>query len=357
MNRGRTGRVKTVVYSSPFVPAEWIAAHGVRPRRIRPDPAAASPSAGPLMGVCPYARAFMGEVLSAPAAGAAVFATTCDQMRRAAEWAGRGGGPPVFLMNVPATWQTPAAARLYRDELRRLGRFLVRLRGAAPSRDRLAETLEAYDARRAALRGALGILSARQASEAIARFDLGSEKEAGSEKGQEPFLKSRWVPDTFSADTFSDPAPDLPRGTPVALVGGPLMHGDSLIFDTLATAGAVVVLDGTESGVRTLPAPVDRRRLRDDPLMELVDTYFGTIPDAFRRPDTALYAWLKQELAASAARGIIVWRYVWCDMWAAAAARLRETTGLPVLDLDVSGDEADLARSTGRIQAFMEVLK
>ena len=394
--------MKTVVYSSPFVPAEWIAAHGVRPRRIRPDPAAASPSpygpvlgAGPIMGVCPYARAFMGEVLSAPAAGAAVFTTTCDQMRRAAEWAGRachpgtatsravaggaapwhgppkagrlasrGGGPPVFLMNVPATWQTPAAARLYRDELRRLGRFLVHLGGTAPSRDRLAETLEAYDARRAALRGALGTLSARQASEAIARFDLGSEKVSGTLRLKVP-------------DTFSDAAPDLPRGTPVALVGGPLMRGDSRIFDVLEKAGGVVVLDGTESGARTLPAPVDRRRLRDDPLMELVDAYFGTIPDAFRRPDALLYQWLGRELAASAARGIIVWRYVWCDMWAAAAARLRETTGLPVLDLDVSGDPArqpsrlgravpgggagaspaGLARSAGRIQAFMEVLK
>jgi benzoyl-CoA reductase/2-hydroxyglutaryl-CoA dehydratase subunit BcrC/BadD/HgdB len=308
------------------------------------------------MGVCPYARAFMGEVLSAHAAGAAVFTTTCDQMRRAAEWVGRGGGPPVFLMNVPATWQTPAAARLYRDELRRLGRFLVHLGGAAPSPARLAEVLEAYDARRAALRGALGTLSARQASEAIARFDLGSEKAAEKVSG----TLSRRVP-----DTFSDPAPDAPRGTPVALVGGPLMHGDSRIIDVLEQVGGlpagrqagVVVLDGTESGVRTLPAPVDRRRLRDDPLMELVDAYFGTIPDAFRRPDAALYAWLKRELAASAARGIIVWRYVWCDLWAAAAARLRETTGLPVLDLDVSGDPGGLARSAGRIQAFMEVLK
>ena len=140
-------------------------------------------------------------------------------------------------------------------------------------------------------------------------------------------------------------------------MGGPLMRGDSRLFDTLETAGGVVVLDGTESGARTLPAPVDRRRLRDDPLMELVDAYFGTIPDAFRRPDTALYEWLNRERAASAARGIIVWRYVWCDMWAASAARLRETTGLPVLDLDVSGDPGGLARSAGRIQAFMEVLK
>jgi benzoyl-CoA reductase/2-hydroxyglutaryl-CoA dehydratase subunit BcrC/BadD/HgdB len=134
------------------------------------------------------------------------------------------------------------------------------------------------------------------------------------------------------------------------------MRGDEQILQTIADAGGRVVLDGTESGPRTLAAPFDRRRLRDDPLMELVDAYFGAIPDAFRRPDTLLYQWLERELAASAARGIIVWRYIWCDMWAAAGARLRETTGLPVLDLDVSGDEAAIARTAGRIQAFMEVL-
>ena len=385
--------MKTVVYSSPFVPAEWIAAHALRPIRIRPQGAPASPPAAPIMGLCPYARAFMAEVTepgdathtvrggspdpprrsdawrpgqpaicaagretrraqsqsnaAVPSAhDAAVFATTCDQMRRAAEWVARSGGPPVFLMNIPATWQTPASARMYRDELLRLGRFLVSLGGTAPSRGHLAETMEAYDARRALLRGALGTLDAAQASETIARFDL------GEEPGGAILLRGG--------------SPDPPRGKPVAIVGGPLMRGDERIFQTIAEAGGRAVLDGTESGPRTLPAPFDRRRIRDDPLMELVDAYFGAIPDAFRRPDAALYRWLEQELAASGARGIIIWRYVWCDMWAAAAARLRETTlarpatggtaGLPVLDFDVSGDEAAAARTAGRIQAFLEVL-
>jgi benzoyl-CoA reductase/2-hydroxyglutaryl-CoA dehydratase subunit BcrC/BadD/HgdB len=331
--------VKTAVYSSPFVPAEWIAAHGIRPRRVRPESGAAEPSTAPLMGMCPYVRAFIGEVTAAPAADAAVLTTTCDQMRRAAEWIALAAGPPVFLMNVPATWQTPAAARLYRDELRRLGGFLARLGGTPPSPQHLAETMEAYDARRAVLRGALGTLSARRASEAIARFDLGEELEVDA-----------------LASPCATARRGVPRGMPVALVGGPLMRGDARVFDAIEDAGGLVVLDGTESGARTLPAPLDRRRLRSDLLLELVDAYFGAIPDAFRRPDTALYAWLGRELAASGARGIIAWRYVWCDMWAASVVRLREATGLPVLDLDVSGDEAGLGRTVGRIQAFLEVL-
>jgi len=325
--------LKTIAYSSPFVPAEWITAHGVRPVRLRPDPAAAARLAGPLMGVCPYARAFVGKAMSLPDVDAVVLATTCDQMRRAAEWPGLAGGRPVFLMNVPATWQTPASVRLYRDELDRLGRLLVRLGGREPSRARLAEVMEDYDVRRAALRGMLGTLTARCASEAMARFDLGEEV----------------VPNEGAARVVT-------RGTPVAVIGGPLMSADTGVFDIIEKAGGRVVLDGTENGTRTLPTPFDRRRLRDDPMLELVDAYFGTIPDAFRRPDTLLYQWLGREPAASGARGIIVWRYVWCDMWAAGVVRLREATGLPVLDVDVSGDEAELARAANRIQAFLEVL-
>ena len=325
--------MKTVLYSSPFVPAEWVSAHGVRPVRLRPDPRASAPGTGPLTGLCPMARAFVGEAAARPGTDAVILATTCDQMRRAAELAAWVRPAPVFLMNVPATWQTPAAARLYRDELLRLGRFLVRLGGREPSPGALAGALAVYDARRERLRGALGLLGAREASEALAAFD----------RGEDPPAPAR-------------PSHPPPRGPAIAVVGGPLMRGDARVFDVIEEAGGVVVLDGTESGPRTLPAPFDRRRLHADPLMELVDAYFGAIPDVFRRPDDALYAWFERELAAAGARGIVVWRYVWCDHWAAAVARLRERTGLPVADLDVSGEEGGLARTAHRIQALVEAL-
>jgi len=326
-------RVTTVVYSSPFVPAEWIAAHGARPKRLRPDAAAAARSAAPVAGMCPYARALAGEAMALRDGQVAVFATTCDQMRRAAEWAALETPAPVFLFNVPATHGTPAAARLYRDELHRLGHFLVRLGAGDPARKKLADVMESYDARRRELRDALGILTPREASEAIAAFDRDGSPPTQAAHGS------------------------LPHGVPVAVVGGPLMRGDARVFDRIEEAGGAVVLDGTESGARTIPAPFDRRRLRDDPVLELVDAYFGGIPDVFRRPDEALVAWLGRELASSGARAVVLWRYVWCDLWAAWVARLKELARLPVLDLDVSGDEGADRRTANRIQAFLEVLR
>ena len=323
----------SVVYSSPFVPPEWVAAHGARPKRIRPDPGAAARATAPVAGMCPYARALTGEVQALHDGEVAVFTTTCDQMRRAAEWAALESPAPVFLMNVPATHGAPSAVRLYRDELHRLGRFLARRGASQPSPEKLADVMESYDERRRELRDALGLVATREASEAIAEFDLAGRLHAA--------LARR----------------SLPRGIPVAVVGGPLMRGDARVFDWIEEAGGSVVLDATESGTRTLPAPFDRRRLYDDPILELVDAYFGRLPDVFRRPDEALYAWLHRELASSGARAVVLWRYVWCDLWAASVARLRELADLPVLDLDVSGDAGSDRRTANRIQGFLEVLR
>ena len=48
-----------VGYSSPFVPVEWIAAHGLRPERLR-----LHPSEKLTRGICPYAGALMAAGLA-----------------------------------------------------------------------------------------------------------------------------------------------------------------------------------------------------------------------------------------------------------------------------------------------------
>jgi len=292
-----------VAYSSPFVPPELVAACGGEPRRVVPSPGAAARSGMPVTGVCPFARAFVGEMRSACDIDAVVLTTTCDQMRRAAEHL---GDVPTFLMDVPATWQTPGAVRLYIDELRRLARFLETLGGIALSVGRLADAMETSMAR-----------------------------------GREP--------------TGGQTAPQ-PGTAPIAVIGGPLAGGGGWLRDLVRRAGGRIVLDGTEGGERTRPAPFDRRRLADDPLMVLAESYFGAIPDAFRRPDSMLYDWAAREVGASGARGVLLVRYAWCDMWSIARERLCEATGLPVVEVDLGGGHDRDARAEGRIAALMEAL-
>jgi benzoyl-CoA reductase/2-hydroxyglutaryl-CoA dehydratase subunit BcrC/BadD/HgdB len=149
-----------------------------------------------------------------------------------------------------------------------------------------------------------------------------------------------------------------PAGIPLAVVGGPLVEDDYWLFDLAERAGGRVVLDGTEGGERTLPAPFDHRRMAEDPLEELANAYFLNIPDVFRRPNDALYDWLGQHLAARNVRGILFRRYVWCDLWHGEFHRLKAWSPVPVLEIDVNHfDRGAAGRATARVEAFLEMLR
>ena len=330
------GHMKTIAYCSPFVPVEWIAAHGLRPRWVRMR--SASPHLAVTRGTCPYAGAVIDGVLSGIEADAIVLTTICDQMRYAAAVLQSRHACPIFLMNVPSTWQTAPARNLYLDELMRLGRFLVQMGGSSPSAADLSEIMMAYDRARASLLAARDRLSAREFAQAAAEV----------------------------RGPLSDIS-DLPTGEPrangigLAVLGGPLLESDYSLLSVIEQAGARVALDATEGGQRTLPRPFDQEQISADSMRELSDAYFGAIPDAFRRPDSGLFEWLDRELSARQVSGIIFHRYVWCDLWHALLARVKQHSSLPVLEMDagsptVPGLEAS-NRTQGRIEAFLEMLR
>jgi benzoyl-CoA reductase/2-hydroxyglutaryl-CoA dehydratase subunit BcrC/BadD/HgdB len=278
------------------------------------------------------------EILSGTPSQGVVVTTTCDQMRYAAAVLEREARLPVFLMNVPSTCENEAAALLYRDEIVRLGRFLESLGGHRPSDQRLAEVMLEYDRARAAVLADREHLSARQSAEAILAIRRG---ELGRVRAGTHLMSSE------------SPAIRL------ALVGGPLAEEDFDLLDLVEASGGRIVLDASEGGERTLPAAPDAQRLWRSPLDELARIYFGAIPDCFRRPNDALYRWLAEMLSARQVRGILFRRYVWCDLWHAELARLKERSPVPVLELDVGdgrGAGGQGPAAGGRVEAFLEML-
>ena len=329
----------TVAYTCPFVPAEWIKAHGLEASRIVPGRLGHGGMMEATAGFCPFARALLNDLGHRPNDTAAVFTTVCDQMRRAAEVsAARCPNRPCFVMNVPATWQTPAAMAMYVDELRRLGGFLVGLGGREPTDEQLTKVMLEYDTARGQLQAAREHLTARKYAELLAALGRG-----GIESIPTEF--AGWAP-CESADT----------PVPLALVGGPLLEGQFEVFDVVERFGGRIVLDATASGELTMPGQIDGRRAAENPLRELARAYFGTIPHAMRRPDTMLHDYLARELAARKVRGVLLHRQLWCDLWHGQLPRIRQRTDLPVLDIDVADEDADFGRQVGKIQAFMEML-
>jgi benzoyl-CoA reductase/2-hydroxyglutaryl-CoA dehydratase subunit BcrC/BadD/HgdB len=315
-------------------------------------------------GLCPFARALLNDLARRADAVAAVFTTVCDQMRRAAEvFAARCPDRATFVLNVPATWQTPAAMEMYVDELRRLGRFLVGLGGHVPTDERLTEVMLEYDDARRRLLAARGRLTARKYAELLAAFGRdGVESQTSACALRDPSPLTGEVFDSpkgrplgsLAGVRVTVQAADTP--IPLALVGGPLLEGHFEVFDVVERFGGRVVLDATASGELAMPGPIDRCRAAEDPLRELARAYFGTIPHAMRRPDTMLHDYLARELPARKVRGVLLHRQLWCDLWHGQLPRIRRQTALPVLDIDVADEDADFGRQAGKIQAFMEML-
>lgn len=322
-----------IVYNSPFVPPEWIAAHGLAPYRLLPD----AVDTDIAQGVCPFANDFVACSARLPDVRGVVVASTCDQMRRSAERLMANGTVPVFLLNVPATWQGESPRQLYRSEMLRLGRFLVTCGGTDPRREQLIEAMHVFDSRQRYLMAERVNMTARQYAEAICT----SSSTPASSAGVAPMARSGSVTTKVR----------------VALLGGPLRRPDFWIYDLIDQLGADVVLDATETAERGLPALFDEDRLRNDPLKELVRAYFDTIPDAFRRPDRLLHEYLRQHLFSRRIQGIILVRYAWCDHWHAQRGRLKESLSLPLVEVDLGGRDEQMQRTRTRVEALVSILR
>ncbi|HTY86844.1 MAG TPA: 2-hydroxyacyl-CoA dehydratase family protein [Candidatus Acidoferrum sp.] len=319
-----------VYYSSPWIPAEWIQAHGFEPRGAW---AAEDFGRGALplaAGVCAFSEAVL-RFAETHSEAAMIFTTTCDQLRRSFDVFAATPGRRAFLFNIPATWQSTAADRMFQSELERLGRFLEELGGHSPSTTDLANIIEHRGRVRQDLLELAPRCSARQFAEAIARFH-----ENGSCAAPDPVL------------------PPAAGAIPLALVGGPLTVAQGDVLDLIEAAGARVVLNATETGERSLLPVLAPGDFRDHPFAALARHCFENIADVFQRPNTRLYSWLKDRLAARRARGIVLWVHTGCDLWRAEAQSLRETFQLPVLVLEADEMSGGSRREADRIQAFVE---
>ena len=80
--------------------------------------------------------------------------------------------------------------------------------------------------------------------------------------------------------------------------------------------------------------------------------------DGYEREQGKKIDWLEKEITNTAVRGLIVHRQLWCDLWHAEVPRIKQNTGLPVLDLETgSTSSGSEERQRTRIQAFLETLQ
>jgi len=321
-----------VYLASPWIPREWVEAHGLTPRGLfsAPDCDAVIPRV--FEGVCSFAQRNL-EFARAREGSAVVFSSACDQMRRSFDRIQPERAVPAFLFNLPATWQSKVAWRLFRTELERFTCYLERLGGRRPVAQSAFTTICDVVRARSKLLAAWCQPNARAYAEAMAGFH-------------------------WDGRVTLEPGPDVREvtGVPVAFVGGPLTRAQFGVLDAIESAGGRVALNATETGERSLGWGQLSSAQEADTIDGLARVFFERIVDVWQRPNTRLYAWLRERIVEREVRGIVLWHYIGCDFWRAEAASLREAFGLPVLTLDSDQAHTDHPRLVHRIAAFIEML-
>ncbi len=150
---------------------------------------------------------------------------------------------------------------------------------------------------------------------------------------------------------LEQPDPIGPREAliPLALVGSHGLNEDETLKALIMQHGGCIRLDTTEPAM-----PVQSP---DDSFEAMSRAYWDAIIDVSQRPNTRLYERLDVLMAQTPVAGVIVRRYIWCDLWHAEVARIKAWSPVPVLDIEISrSTQKEQHRLATRIQAFIEMI-
>ncbi len=343
MNVREQGRFETqasadVFLTSPWIPAEWVKAHGLEPRAAIFAPGFGATPARFGAGICAFAESTT-QFTELPQRPVMVFTTHCDQLRRGFDSLTAGTQNRCFLFNLPTTTRAPMVQRMFRAELERLGKFLVAAGGHSPETHELEARMLAGEASRTCLRDAAARCSGREYAGAMRRFHWDGSSEPPASPGSAP-----------KAGTVR-----------LAVIGGPL-GPEHALWEQLEAAGAEVVLNATEWGERSLGKPISCatggfHKIESDPLDRLAVEYLDRCIDVFQRPNQCLYDWFGAKLRERQVQGIILWHYFGCDLWRAEAQTLRERFSMRLLLLEADESGSALERLANRTGAFVEALR
>lgn len=317
----------------PWIPNEWIRAHGATPLRLFSDEESTLKQEIHV-GTCPHVSQFMAfSQEQQEQVDAVIFSTMCDQMRRNSELF--HSEKPHFLFNLPSTWQTPTARKLYQYELLRLGKWLTSLTGISCSEEKLRKELT------------LSFENRQRLFDAIAEHQLISSDFIQLEA---QLFETGNLPEEF---IFS---PQKTERIPLLLIGSPTALATEKLFHLIEQFDGRIAINFSEGGWHDVPTQIDKRLLAEN-AFEAMLTAYEELPGIFQRPNTSWYQKIRKIISSQEIQGIIFWQQPWCDLWHGEVQRFKAWCSLPILHITVN-DHGDMdAHTSGRLEAFMEIFK
>ncbi len=343
---------KIVGYFCLYVPVEIIYAAGAVPVRLaRGDEASAQQGEEWLRAdACPFCKTSAGRFATDPLCqllDGLVMVNTCDMMRRLADVLEERLSLPLFSLYLPRTAE-PHPNRLaeWTEQLRLLQGWVAELTGAAMSGAALVKAVEIYNR----LRQRLQELD-RLRTQVPARLRAGALFDLIAEVSRE--LPERAIRGVEEFARYGGAGAAGECGRPRLLLAGSIVVEEDRLLLNLLEERADVVADVVCTGMRWFAGVVSA----GEPLTELARFYFNRVPCAFRRPNDALYANIKQLIEERQVQGMVYKTLFYCDPWRFEIKRMRQVSGMPVLEVDGDYSQENREQLRTRIEAFIEVLK
>jgi|YelNatPaOPRAMG01_1025707.scaffolds.fasta_scaffold04118_8 benzoyl-CoA reductase/2-hydroxyglutaryl-CoA dehydratase subunit BcrC/BadD/HgdB len=323
--------MKQLLCTCPFVPVEWIFAHGFICKRSVPF----FKNLGSVesMGCCPLAQAFLDEIISTRLP--AIFSSTCDQMRRAADVA-KAKGLNVFIINVPTTI-SEESVKYFRSELLRLSLWLESLGGKRPTNKELRACIEKFNDARSLVLDSQPYVSGSFFMNSV--MNLAAETETGIIKKKNCVFGS-----------------DQATRVPLAILGGHTSQAHFGLINEIEKAGGRIVLNALSFGNRVLIPKIIIGE-NEDIVYGIAKHYMENIRDVFMRPNDRFYSWLTKEIKTKKVKGAILATHVWCDLWRGEIQTMKEILKIPLLDITFGTESFPLNQTINRCQSFLEMMQ
>jgi benzoyl-CoA reductase/2-hydroxyglutaryl-CoA dehydratase subunit BcrC/BadD/HgdB len=344
----RGGR-KVVGYLCIYAPVELIHAAGAIPVRLEHGSHEAELAGGKYLraDACSFCKSCLGGFELDPLyrmTDAVVAVNTCDMMRRLPESIERYFGKPVLQVFLPRTSEVlPHRVAEFRRQLDWLRAELGRLTGTQPADAAVQKSIAVHNCVRGLLRtldklradDAPGMSASRLLDLVALAWLLDPEQAAEALKA--------------AGGERSASRPARPR----LMVGGSLLAEDDHWLIELVEQRADIVADFLCTGSRSFAEDVAETQ---DPVQGLAEFYYSRIPCMQRRPNDALYNYVRELAGARRVAGILYKTLLYCDPWNFEAKRLKTALGLPLLHLDTDYSKENREQVRTRVEAFLEML-
>jgi benzoyl-CoA reductase subunit C len=351
--KAETGK-SVIGYLCCFAPPEIISAVGALPYRITGLPGGDTSAADAYTE--PYGCTYVRNILARAIRGeldfldGLVISHSCDMVQRLyGLWTYYHPLSYSYLFNVPHQ-VSPWAQRFYKRELHFFRESLEKYTGNKASPEIIAETIRSNNQNRQLIREIYNLRKISRpkisGSEVLDLLLTGGVLPASD-------FKQLLLEKLEQAKNCKSEGPNRPR----VMVWGSIID-DTILFQMIEKAGAVIVADDTCIGFRVWEKDVP---LTDDPYDGLTEHYFVNFqcPRTDRGPGSKRFDYLVERAREYKADGIIGYVISFCDPHKFDYPDLRDylkKEGLSLLLIDDNYSFEPAGAIETRLQAFIEML-